>query len=415
MAVVCAALVALKTLINVSYNVVSTLPSVPETVAPTISIVNDYTIECDAKLTCFVASQHKSYYAANVKSTLGHISTCDTLHYYGNQTTKITCGNARGQSTLYVYLTHVNEGVLHTFQPDGQNVMEDMAVPLFECHTEGLQSQPVNASNHRVCEYEDDLVLDRQRGAWHVDAGGALRWMTRSRCIVPEYTSSIPSYARLLFIGDSHMRFFYDLYVQRNLGIRKNYTEVKHLDDTTGSVKYLARHYITKARAPEFTKDEISETLWQLPPVVDKTVILIGFGSWDLHGNGLRYTLKAVEDALAPAVLSAERLGYTVYLSTPPAYPSGAQRGSWAGQRNNHAHDFIKHKLNTVFEDSKVIDISRLTRALSETAPTVFDWQCGDHILCYRGTRVVGPVGHSVLDYLLFYMFTEPAAMRRHQ
>lgn len=377
--------------------------------------MNDYVIECNAALTCFITSQHTSYYSANVKSTLGHISTCDTLHYRRNHTTKVVCGNARGPSTLYVYLTHVNDGVTHTFQPDGQNVMEDMAVPMFECHTsEGPSFKPVNASKHRVCEYEDDLVLDRQRGAWHLDADGTLRWMTRSKCIVPEYSQPIPSYARLLFIGDSHMRFFYDLYVQRNLGIQKNYTEVKHLDDTTGNVQYLARHYITRQRAPEFTKDEIAETLCQLPPVFgDKTVILIGFGSWDLHANGLRYTLDAIEGSLAPAVLAAERLGYTVYLSTPPAYPSGAQRGAWAGMRNNHAHEFIKHKLNTVFEETKVIDTSRLTRALSETAPTVFDWQCGDHILCYRGTRVVGPVGNAVLDYLLFYMFTEPASMRR--
>jgi hypothetical protein len=410
----CAALFAFQSVVNVTTAAVSSFVSVANFtggVAPSSSLL-DYTIRCQQtkrrRLACSIDTETADpFFSSNVEVTFQAggvrvLETCEVLK------TRILCSPAwRGDEwTLRVYLTHVSGGAVTVFQPYGQTVMEDMHVPLFECSPQRIATPPPQLL---ACSSFDDVGRDRQRGAW-VIRSGALQWLTRSGCLVPPGKQLPPSEA-VVFMGDSHMRFFYDLYVQKMLNVSKHYQEVKHLDDSEGAVRYLARHYITRKRAPEFQKDELVETL-DTAMGAEACTVFLGFGSWDLHGNGLAYTLEAMRRDLHPAVRRAEAAGHRVFLLTPPAYPSGAQHGPWAGQRNNHAHERLSREMDALFFEEQNIDISRLTRAVSETSPALFDWQCGDHLLCYRGERVVGPVGEAVLDYLLFYAFSEPAHMR---
>jgi Nucleotide-diphospho-sugar transferase len=336
-----------------------------------------------------------SKFSANVESD-GVLGTCSTIDDRIG-TYRVACPSVGHNYTLRITLMHVMDGDRVPFT--GKMIQEDINVPLFECSIG--DGEEAHVRDLPLCADSFRFSPDRVP-LWTGVKTLSPQLVFPGVCVIPS-NQSWRITGNVFMIGSSHMRLFYDLSVQR-MGIHKNNTGVKHEDDSTANLHFFSRHYISRARAPEFQKDEISETLWNISTGHAKfdDIVLIQFGSWDLHGNGYDYTIARIYDTLLPAVDAVRRAGFRVLVMPPPAYPAGAQTGSWAGQRCNPSYAGLVEALRDTLRPEEVFDMSLWTRAFNEVKIPDVDWRCGDHILCYDGNHIIGRFGEATLDALIW-------------
>ena len=156
---------------------------------------------------------------------------------------------------------------------------------------------------------------------------------------------------------------------------------------------------------PEFLDVGIVDVLRNLTLTLPRqAVLLLQFGSWDLHGNGLSATLDyAIIDVMPLLEQLITQLGTLVIFLPPPSYY--LQTGTWAGMRNNHAYAALANPFRRELErlGGFMFDDLTMTRALMEAVPG-YDWQTGDHILRNRGGEIFGRLGLECLRVLLAFI-----------
>lgn len=350
-----------------------------------------------------------SFYVQSVSLRDDTVSSCKVLPHHdggGASLYTIRCIN-RGDARLHIMLSHVNFGAYVPLGDD--SILEEMRAPLFACNYTAVSppiSDDAQAPVSPFCTLE--RLADDWGGVWQRLSSGNASYVPTSGCKVPNTTAAalVASVPKLVMIGSSHMRYAYDATVQQ-LGYFKAGLEVKHVDDETENVAYVSKHYIVGG--PEFPDVGILQTLRNLssslPP---RSLVVMQFGSWSLHGVGLMPTIREAEELL-PAVRALVSCGVRVVWLPPPSYPRGSQTGTWAGQRNNHAYAALAQAFEPGLRAAGgfLFDDLAMSRAFTE-AVDGFEWQCGDHVLCNRGGTIVGPIGQEILRVLYAFLALLP-------
>lgn len=350
-----------------------------------------------------------SFYVQSVSLRDDAVSSCKVKPHRdsgGASVYTVRCVN-RGDAQIHVMLSHVSFGAYVPLGDD--SVLEEMRVPLFACNYTAFPPPTPDDAQAPVSSFcTREQLADDWGGAWHRSSPVNASYVPTSGCKVPNTTAAalVASVPRLVMIGSSHMRYAYDATVQQ-LGFFKAGLEVKHVDDETENVAYVSKHYIVGG--PEFPDVGILHTLrnlsTSLPP---RSLVVMQFGSWSLHGVGLMPTIREAEELL-PAVRTLVSRGVRVVWLPPPSYPRGSQTGTWAGQRNNHAYAALAQAFEPGLRAAGgfLFDDLTMSRAFTESLDG-FEWQCGDHVLCNRGGIIVGPVGLEIIRVLLAFLALLP-------
>ena len=333
-----------------------------------------------------------NFYAQTVSAD-GAVSTCQVADLF-NGTYVISCVNA-GDGVLHLMLSHVAYGA---FVPlSGGLILQDMRLPLLACKYAVRAPDALATLSNRTCSRNE--LADEFGGSWK-----DFKYVPTSGCAVKDVdlATCLKVLPKLVMIGSSHMRFMYDALIQK-LGYFRAGLDVKHSDDAVENVEYRSKHYLV--HGPEFPTVGIVDALRNLTLTLPrKAVLLLQFGSWDLHGNGLSATLDyAMIDVMPLLEQLITQLGTVVIFLPPPSYY--LQTGTWAGMRNNHAYAALANPFRRELErlGGFMFDDLTMTRALMEAVPG-YDWQTGDHILRNRGGEIFGRLGLECLRVLLAFI-----------
>ena len=322
-------------------------------------------------------------------STVGSCLVSD--HFDG--TYAVACAPTHdGRARLTADLMHVQFGA---FTPYGAalEAQEQIKAPLFDCT---YVSTP--AIRAETCAGD---ALDVQGGWWldvrsqeptHESTDGCSR-----SAPVAELQTCVASFPSIFMVGESHMRFFYD-YVLQALGRPNKNLEVKHSDDSSGNVHYLAAHYIVTGPEGGVILNALRGANF-----TDGSLLLLSFGSWHLHGVGLAKTVALVRDVLVPElerIMREHRVA--VYVTTAPA--KFRQEGAWAGVENTASVAALQEATEMLMpEGVHTFDIVHATRGFMESVRPAIDWdcdkdgQCSCHILCrHGGSDVYGRFGKQI-------------------
>lgn len=334
-------------------------------------------------------------FAAQTQSgvNLDTIGSCLVYDHF-NGTYAVECvPTPTREALLTVELKHTDFGA---FLPFGDKffVQQQLKVPLFDC-------EYAAPSAHRV---------DCSRGSSLDVTGG---WWTEARTATPRHQHSswcdeapaldlsecMRFYTDVYMFGESHMRFFYD-FITQQLGIANGTLEVKHADDSAANIHYFATHYITKGPEGGVLIDALQRTSF-----TNNSLVLIGFGSWQLHGVGIAKSILDVKDVLVPALnrIMAEPNVTRLVVFTGPA--KFKQEGPWAGIENTASMAALQEAVQLLVPPGvTVLDIVHATRTFMESITPPIDWdcwndhQCSCHIMCRLDgtTTVTGRFGKEI-------------------
>jgi len=198
--------------------------------------------------------------------------------------------------------------------------------------------------------------------------------------------------------GESHMRFYYDLVVQ-SMGLRPP-GELKHVDDSAENLSYYATHYITQGPDAAYMIEKLRATVFG-----DRNLLMITFGSWELHVKALAQTVLDIRDVLVPelAQIKLRHPDIRILVFTSPA--KFLQEGASAGIENTASVRALLEATQVLVPThlAEVLDVVTPSSAFLETVPLEWDCdrdgQCQCHMLCRlgAGANVSGRVGEALL------------------
>ena len=341
-------------------------------------------------------------FAVQMHSGLNHetIGSCLVFDQFNGTYTVECAPTPTREAIITVELKHIHYGAFLPFG-DKFDVHQQLKVPLFEC-------EYAAPSVHNVdCERQRYSTLDVS-GGWWTDARTAKpRFQPSGWCKeAPDLNLSdcMRSYTDVYMFGESHMRFFYD-YITQQLGIANGTLELKHSDDSAANIHYFASHYITKGPEGGVLIDALQRTNFR-----NNSLVLVSFGSWQLHGKGLTQSILDVKDVLVPAlsrVMAEPNVTRIIVFTGPAKYK---QEGSWAGIENTAAMAALLEAVQLLMPQGiAVLDIVHATRTFMESITPPIDWdcwndhQCSCHIMCrLDGTATVtGRFGKAILRQIM--------------
>ena len=266
---------------------------------------------------------------------------------------------------LTVELTHVEFGAFSPFGR-GMRVMEQMKEPLFEC---ALVVR--DATRDTVQQRRASLLPFDVSGGWWEDARSAaphhlssdgVDWLRGGVAMLTACTSV--KYSDVHMVGESHMRFFYDFLLQL-LDIWNGALDVKHTDDAAGNIRYYARHYITRGPEGGVIIDALNEMIMNAS-LSSRSLLMVSFGSWHLHGMTLGESIDAARGVLLPKLGEIAGKGVRVVLISSPA--QFKQIGGFDGIKNTHAASALFESLhNDIPANVEFLNLVPATRLFMES------------------------------------------------
>lgn len=364
-----------------------------------------------------------SFYAQVDAGGEREMASCSVVHCYAEgggdggegSTYSLHCptlaSSLSAQPLFSLMLSHVAHGAFWPLSAS-RVVLQDLRQPVFNCSLPASTGPPP-ALRRRVCRL--DMLV--QPGYWDLNdvryrpANGCLLPLVHAHHLITRHLDE-KHHANLLLIGSSHMRYTYDALLQRLHAPRQGLT-AKHEDASFGNLAYVAANYARFGPEEEDERKGVRGALGRVSCAqANRTVVVVQFGSWDLHGLGLGQAVRDAHTHLLPALRSLLRCGAVVFLLPPPAYGI-CQLNEWAGMRTDHGYQALHQSIRPAFTAAGglVLDLLTLTQlwfdqlaleSLNEPPGTVRN-PCADHILCPHGAdgAIVGPVGQVYLDLLL--------------
>jgi len=326
---------------------------------------------------------------------------------------------------LDLWLSHISFGAFWPLS-GAADILLDLRKRVFECSPPAAPRRASTLPPPQPCAAGQMI----QAGRWHLHS---IKYQPADGCVLPApdmgalHRSLAPAW--LVMVGASHMRYMYDYLVQTLASFNESAAlDAKHGDAETGNVRYRSALYVHGGHEDDFgfgSAHENATVAAQLElllsgpqPVPEGSVVLVQFGSWDLHGVGLAEVIFQSRRHFLPRAARLARRGVSVFYLTPPAFGAFSD-SAWSGMRNDAAYAALLQQMAPALAAAGggVLDVSLITRLYFQRmcwatggdgqAPhaefrTDWSYECDDHVLCPLGNgRVGGPIG-AVVTPILF-------------
>ena len=201
-----------------------------------------------------------------------------------------------------------------------------------------------------------------------------------SKCMLEKYN-------KVLFVGDSHIRYVY-MYTKSLLGyMKKSETGRDMVDkDLYKTVKFVFVTYAEGyAKALDIVENELK--------IGDKILILTSLGAWDTHYKTPTSFVKGVQSGLKKLELIKQKYAIDVIWQTIPPVSQAIEHSVGAYGKVKLSNTFVNSALNMWLSSwlesigVHVIDLLEIARAIKN------EDVCGGHYLCITPQRTMFGVG----------------------